>query len=160
VIAALSIAGLATDRFVFEGFLPRRGGARDARLQLLDRESRTMVFFEAVHRVPETLAALADRFGPDRPAALARELTKVHEAVYGGTLGELRDRLGDEIPLLGEFVIVVAGAPAIAAPEDAEARRVFDLLRAELEPDKALALTAAITGLSRNVLYRLTRIPS
>jgi 16S rRNA (cytidine1402-2'-O)-methyltransferase len=158
VIAALSAAGLATDRFVFEGFLPRRDGARRERLEALRREPRTLVFFEAVHRLADTLGALAELLGADRSAALARELTKVHEKLYTGTLGELCARLGDTIPLLGEFVIVVAGATEVAAPDEERARQIFELLRAELAPDQALRLTVAITGMPRNALYRLTRV--
>jgi 16S rRNA (cytidine1402-2'-O)-methyltransferase len=155
-IAALAVAGLPTDHFVFEGFLPRRDAARAARLEELKREPRTLVLYEAVHRVAETLAALRAAFGDDRRAALARELTKTHEQVVTGTLAELAQRLGASIPLLGEFVLVVAGAAA-AAPDETEARRVYALLAAELKPDQALKLTAAVTGVSRNALYRLTR---
>jgi 16S rRNA (cytidine1402-2'-O)-methyltransferase len=155
-IAALSAAGLPTDHFVFEGFLPRREAARAARLRSLRGEQRTIVLYEAVHRVVETLAALREAFGNDRRAAIARELTKTHEQIATGTLAELAERLDASIPLLGELVIVVAGAAA-AAPDESEARRVYELLAAELAPDKALKLTAAVTGVSRNVLYRLTR---
>jgi 16S rRNA (cytidine1402-2'-O)-methyltransferase len=157
VLAALSATGLPTDRFVFEGFLPRRAGARADRLQALRREPRTLVIFEAVHRLPATFAALVEQFGEERRAALARELTKVHESLYAGTLGDLAARLGKDIPLLGEFVLVVAGAADDDAPDEERARRIFELLRAELAPDKALRLTVAITGVPRNVLYRLTR---
>jgi 16S rRNA (cytidine1402-2'-O)-methyltransferase len=158
LIVALSVAGLATDRVVFEGFLPRRVGPLGERLEVLRHERRTLVFYEAVHRVAATLAAMAEAFGAEREAALARELTKVHEAIYCATLGELHARLGADIPLLGEFVILVAGsaAPSVAPSED-EARRIFDLLSVELPPSAALRLTTAITGLSRNELYRLTR---
>ncbi len=155
-IAALSAAGLPTDHFVFEGFLPRRESARAARLRSLRGEQRTIVLYEAVHRIAETLAALREAFGADRRAAIARELTKTHEQIATGTLSELADRLDASIPLLGELVIVVAGAAA-AAPDEFEARRVYELLAAELAPDKALKLAAAVTGVSRNVLYRLTR---
>jgi 16S rRNA (cytidine1402-2'-O)-methyltransferase len=155
-IAALCVAGLPTDHFVFEGFLPRRDSARAERLDSLRREQRTVVLYEAVHRVADTLAALGSAFGADRRAAIARELTKTHEQIVTGTLSELAALLGSSIPLLGEFVIVVAGAEA-AAPDEAEAQRVYALLAAELAPDKALKLTAAVTGVSRNVLYRLTR---
>ena len=156
-IVALSAAGLPTDHFVFEGFLPRRDGARAERLAKLQREERTMVFYEAVHRVVATLAALVAAFGSARRAAIARELTKVHEQICVGTLAELHAKLDADIPLLGEFVIVVAGTDATTTPSDEEAQRIYELLAAELEPGKALRLTAAITGLSRNVLYRLTR---
>jgi 16S rRNA (cytidine1402-2'-O)-methyltransferase len=156
-IAALCAAGLPTDHFVFEGFLPRREGARSERLDELKGEARTIVFYEAVHRIAETCAALRAAFGGDRRAALARELTKTHEQIETGTLAELESRLGSRVPLLGEFVIVVAGAPTVA-PNEAEARRVYALLAAELAPDQALKLAAAITGVARNALYRLTRI--
>jgi 16S rRNA (cytidine1402-2'-O)-methyltransferase len=158
LVAALSVAGLPTDRFVFEGFLPRRAAARATRLAELASEPRTLVFFEAVHRIDATLAALAAAFGPERRAALARELTKQHESVYAGGLGELREGLGTLIPLKGEFVIVVAGAELTPATQDAE--RVYALLRSELAPDAALRLAAAITGVRRNELYRLTRLPA
>jgi 16S rRNA (cytidine1402-2'-O)-methyltransferase len=155
-IAALSVAGLPTDHFVFEGFLPRGDNARMERLNELKREPRTIVFYEAVHRIATTLSAIGDAFGGDRRAALARELTKTHEQISTGTLAELVARLDSSIPLLGEFVIVVAGAAAMK-PDEAEAQRVYALLAAELPPDKALKLAAAVTGVSRNALYRLTR---
>jgi 16S rRNA (cytidine1402-2'-O)-methyltransferase len=155
-IAALCAVGLPTDRFVFEGFLPRRESARAERLDSLRREQRTMVFYEAVHRVAATLAALRHAFGDERRAAIARELTKTHEQIATGTLAELAVRIESGIPLLGEFVIVVAGA-APAAADEAEAQRVYELLAADLAPDKALKLTAAVTGVARNALYRLTR---
>jgi len=155
-VAALCAAGLPTDSFVFEGFLPRRDSARAARLEALQREERTIVLYEAVHRIAETIAALREAFGDERRAAIARELTKTHEQIATGTLADLAARLDSSIPLLGEFVVVVAGAAA-AAPDESEARRVYALLAAELPPDKALKLTAAVTGVSRNVLYRLTR---
>jgi len=158
VMAALSVAGLATDRFVFEGFLPRRAAARAEHLQSLGAEHRTMVFFEAVHRLTDTLQALVAQFGAQRPAAVARELTKVHEQVATGTLGQIHARLGADIPLLGEFVLIVAGKTANAEPDEERVRGIFALLSAELAPNKAVALTAAITGQPRNTVYRLTRI--
>ena len=156
-LAALSICGLATDRFIFEGFLPRRSGPRGQRLDALRTESRTMVFYEAVHRVGETLEALAGSFGPDRSAAIARELTKIHEGVYAGTLAELISQLGDNIPLKGEFVLLVAGSPAVCSATAAEAQRIFAILSDELSAKAAVAVTAEITGQSRNEVYRLTR---
>jgi 16S rRNA (cytidine1402-2'-O)-methyltransferase len=156
-IAALCVAGLPTDRFVFEGFLPRRDGARAERLALLRDERRTLVFYEAVHRLPETLAALRAAFGAERRAALARELTKVHEQIATGSLAALAERLGGDIPLLGEFVVVVAGAPDAAAPDESAARRTYEVLARELPPDVALRLASALTGVSRNELYRLVR---
>lgn len=155
-IVALSASGMPTDHFVFEGFLPRRDAARAARLDALRHEQRTLVLYEAVHRLPDTLAALRAAFGDGRRAALARELTKTHEQIATGTLAELAERVGTNIPLLGEFVLVIAGAEPVA-PEEAEARRVYSLLAAELPPDQALKLAAAVTGISRNTLYRLAR---
>jgi 16S rRNA (cytidine1402-2'-O)-methyltransferase len=156
-IVALCAAGLPTDRFVFEGFLPRRDGPRDERLAELKRERRTLVLYEAVHRISATLAALVVAFGGERRAALARELTKVHEQIVVGTLAELHVRLDGAIPLLGEFVIVVAGDASEARADLDEAQRVYALLAAEVEPGTALKLTAAITGIARNDLYRLLR---
>lgn len=159
VTAALSVSGLPTDRYVFEGFLPRRAQARDARLDALRDEDRTLVFFESVHRMPETIDALVRAFGPTRRACVARELTKVHEQIFRGSLEAIRRALGDAIPLLGEFVLVVAGRPATEGDESAaDVRRVFDVLRRELPPGRAAALTAELTGVSRNVVYRLTQV--
>jgi 16S rRNA (cytidine1402-2'-O)-methyltransferase len=158
VLAALSSSGLPTDRFAFEGFLPRRAGARSERLRAVANDSRTLVFFEAVHRMPETVQALVETFGADRQAVLARELTKVHEQVVAGTLEQLAQRLGADVPLLGEFVIVVAGNLAAGTPDEQRAQRIFDLLQAELPPSRAVALTAQISGLPRNDVYRLTRV--
>ena len=157
LVTALSISGLEAERFVFEGFLPRRAAARRKRLETLENESRTLVFYEAVHRVADTVADLETVFGPNRRVALARELTKLHESLETGTLAEIRARLGDEIPLKGEFVLVVAGAHEGAGGDTAEAKRVFDILLAELSATSAAKLTAKITGLSRNAVYDLTR---
>jgi 16S rRNA (cytidine1402-2'-O)-methyltransferase len=156
-IVALCAAGLPTDRFVFEGFLPRTDGARAQRLRELRHEPRTLVFYEAVHRLPETVAALVEQFGAERAAVLARELTKIHEQIRSGTLGELAAALGVDIPLLGEFVLVVAGDASDTPPDTARAREVYEVLAAEVDPAKALQLTATLTGLSRNALYKLLR---
>ena len=158
-VAALTIAGLATDRFAFEGFLPRRSGPRRQRLELLQNEARTMIFYEAVHRVTETIEMLEELFGSDRQAAIARELTKLHEQIYAGTLAELSSELGEGIPLKGEFVLLVAGSAEILSVPAAEAVRIFTILSAEVSAKAAVALAAEITGLSRNDVYRLTRVP-
>jgi 16S rRNA (cytidine1402-2'-O)-methyltransferase len=113
VLAALVVSGLPTDRFCFEGFLPRRAGVRDRRLAELATEPRTMVFFEAPHRVLATLTAMAAAFGHDRPCAAVRELTKVHEEVLRGPLDEVRQRLEAAGPR-GELTLVVGGVPAVA----------------------------------------------
>jgi 16S rRNA (cytidine1402-2'-O)-methyltransferase len=149
---------LATDRYAFEGFLPRRAEQRAEHLRRLAHERRTLVFFESVHRLADALSALEGELGAGRRATIARELTKLHEEVYTGTLAELKRALGRSIPLLGEFVIIVAGAAEDAPVEADEIRRVYALLSAELPPDKATALTASITGARRNTVYRLTRV--
>ncbi len=115
-IAALSIAGLPTDRFCFEGFLPARAAARRARLAALASEPRTLLFYESPHRVRAMLEDAAGALGADRPAALARELTKIHESVYRDSLSALAQRAGSEPELArGEIVLVVAGAPSTPA---------------------------------------------
>jgi 16S rRNA (cytidine1402-2'-O)-methyltransferase len=157
VTAALSVSGLATDRFVFEGFLPRRTQQRRRHLEQLTLESRTIVLFEAVHRIEATLSDLAEIFGDDRKATVARELTKLHEQVVTAPLGELSALVGTAVPLLGEFVIVVAGAPEATGADDAEIIRVFRLLNEDLPPARAVALCARICGRSRNDVYTLTR---
>lgn len=157
VSAALSVAGLPTDRYVFEGFLPRRKGPRDARLEALAQESRTLVFFESVHRLKSTLEALERAFGESREAAVARELTKLHEALYNGTLSTLVGAVGTEIPLRGEFVVVVAGASSPVSEDAREVMRVYALLASKVDPDVAVSLCAQITGVSRNAVYSLTR---
>jgi 16S rRNA (cytidine1402-2'-O)-methyltransferase len=156
-IAALCAAGLPTDRFVFEGFLPRTDGARAARLHELRSERRTLIFYESVHRLTDTLAALIEHFGADREAVLARELTKLHEQIRSGTLGDLAASLGADVPLLGEFVVVAAGNSSDAAPDTARAQEIYAALAAELDPAKALQLTSTLTGISRNDLYKLLR---
>lgn len=157
VCAALSVAGLPTDRYVFEGFLPRRSGQRNRRLEQLRAEPRTMVFFESVHRVTDTLEAMIATFGAARRAAIARELTKLHEQTRCGTLAELGAALGRDVPLLGEFVLLVAGSDAASAVEDAELERVYGLLLRDLPSKRALALAAEILGVPRNEAYRRLR---
>ena len=155
--AALSVAGESTDRFVFEGFLPRRAGPRRARLESLARDTATVVLFESVHRICETMAELRAQFGSGRPASIVRELTKLHESVYRGTLGTLAEQLGGDIPLKGEFVLVVAGAGEEAGTGDEEILRVVELLQGEVSSKAAVTLTAKILGVSRNRVYGLTR---
>ena len=119
VTAALSLSGLNTSRFVFEGFLPRKGEARSQRLAALAREPRTIVLFEAPHRLAQTLDDLIQALGPDRPAALARELTKLHEQIVSAAIGELAEQIADStIPAKGEFVLVLQGAPEPPEPTD------------------------------------------
>ncbi len=109
VLAALAVSGLPVDRFCFEGFLPRKSGERRRRIEELADERRTMIFFEAPHRLAESMAALAEGLGEDRPAAICRELTKTYEEVLRGTIGDLRDGLAE---VRGEITLVVGGADA------------------------------------------------
>jgi len=155
-VAALSIAALPTGRFCFEGFLPARGAARRACLDELAAEMRTLVFYESPHRIVETLEDCARAFGPERRASVARELTKLHETVYRGVLGELAARARNEADFArGEIVIVIAGAEmGRAAPEDAELERVLGVLLAELPLKQAAALTAKILGRRDNETYK------
>ncbi|MEO6968850.1 MAG: 16S rRNA (cytidine(1402)-2'-O)-methyltransferase [Rhodanobacteraceae bacterium] len=154
-IAALSIAGLPSDRFVFEGFLPAKTVARRARLRELDNESRTLVFYESAHRVVECCRDLCNAFGAQREAWLLRELTKLYETAIGGTLGEIAARIErDADQRRGEFVLVVAGAVEESGGDKlAEGRRVYALLRTELPPALAAKLAAAISGAPRKSLY-------
>lgn len=153
-IAALSVAGLPSDRFVFEGFLPAKSGARRERLSELAGEARTLVFYESSHRVRECLDDMAAVFGPERPAVLARELTKLFETVLDGTLAELVARVAaDPNQERGEFVLLIGGRPEQEDARLAEGRRVFALLREELPPARAAKLAAAISGAPRKALY-------
>lgn len=157
IIAALAGAGLSTERFCFEGFLPAGGGARRERLAALAGEERTLVLFEAPHRIADALVEFATIFGAERRAVLARELTKVHETFYRGTLGELAARAREEPNLeRGEITLVIAGAPARARSRDEQLlRRAVELLARELPPSKAAALAAQLAGATRNEAYTL-----
>jgi len=157
VTAALAVAGLPTERFCFEGFLPAAERERRVRLGELATEPRTLVLFEAPHRIVASLADLASIFGADRPAAIARELTKLHESVYRGTLGELAARAhGDANLQRGEITLVVQGAPAArAATDESLLRRAVALLARELPPGKAAAIAAQLAGAKRSDAYAL-----
>ncbi|MET0226894.1 MAG: 16S rRNA (cytidine(1402)-2'-O)-methyltransferase [Dokdonella sp.] len=154
-IAALSAAGLPSDRFVFEGFLPAKAAARRERLQALVAETRTLIFYESSHRIVDSLADAVGVFGGARDAVLARELTKLFETVIAAPLADIATRVGaDANQQRGEFVLLVAGAAGEAADAElAEGRRVFALLREELPPARAAKLAAAITGAPRKLLY-------
>lgn len=157
LLAALCVSGLATDRFAFEGFLPIRTAARKTKLEAVRHESRTLIFYEAPRRLPEMLKDLADVMGPERPAAVARELTKLHEQVYRGTLAELVDRVDmDEEMRIGEVVVCVAGAPTPPANQmqQAEEDRFLRCLLKELPLKQAVSIAAELTGSRRNELYQ------
>jgi 16S rRNA (cytidine1402-2'-O)-methyltransferase len=155
VLTALALSGLATDRFCFEGFLPRKDGERRRALAALAAEPRTMVFFEAPHRLVVTLAAMADVLGADRPAAVCRELTKTYEEVRREPLGDLARWAGDH-DVLGEITVVVAGRPeAPPAPEDVD-RLAAEVVRRAAAGERlkeAAAAVAAASGVAKNALY-------
>ena len=157
ITAALAVAGLPTDRFCFEGFLPARARARRAALAALAGETRTLVFFEAPHRIAAALADLAAALGRERTAVVARELTKAHESIYRGTLGELAARaVAEENFARGEITLIVHGAPPAAAGVDERfLRRVIAVLSKELPPARVAALAAQLTGATRAAAYAL-----
>ncbi|KUJ83230.1 16S rRNA (cytidine(1402)-2'-O)-methyltransferase [Microbulbifer flavimaris] len=154
-VAALSAAGLPSDRFSFEGFLPSKSGTRANALQALSADPRTLVFYEAPHRVADTLDAMAKAFGGDREAVIARELTKAFETFHMAPLRELAAWVrADSNQQRGEIVLMVRGADVSQTGEvDAEAQRVMKLLMAELPPKRAAALAAEITGVKKKALY-------
>ena len=154
LVAALSVAGLPSDRFTFEGFLPAKASARRERLAALAGEPRTLVFYESSHRIEESLADLRAAFGDDRPAVLARELTKLFETVLDGTLADLHARVAaDADQRKGEFVLVVQGVGEDVDAKLAEGRRVHAVLARQLPPSTAAKLAAEITGAPRKALY-------
>ena len=156
LLAALSVAGLPTDRFVFEGFLPAKTAARRERLRALAREERTLVFFEASHRIAETLADLAAEFGGERPAVIARELTKRFEEICGAPIGDLVMWLEVDVNRQrGEFVLVVQGAAAASEADTPENRRLLAALLSELPVSRAVVVAAKLTGLRKKSLYDL-----
>jgi 16S rRNA (cytidine1402-2'-O)-methyltransferase len=159
ITAALAIAGLPTDRFCFEGFLPARQGERRAALQALAHEPRTVVFFEAPHRIAASLADMAATLGAKREAVVARELTKAHETIYRGTLQELAQRAAAEANFArGEITLIVHGAAAAAGAADVDEpllRRTVDVLSKELPPGRVAAVAAQLTGATRAAAYAL-----
>jgi 16S rRNA (cytidine1402-2'-O)-methyltransferase len=155
LLVALAVSGLPVERFCFEGFLPARGAARRERLRALRHEPRTMVFFEAPHRIVETLEDMAGEFGAERAACVARELTKAHESVYRGSFARLLQIAHEDANFArGEITLVVSGTGgAEAAPDDAFVSRAFELLAAELPPARAAALVAQLTGRRKSDVY-------
>jgi len=155
LITALSAAGLPTDRFLFEGFLPHKAGGRRERLEPLVNETATLVFYESKHRILETLTLMAEAFGEDRTACVARELTKTYESFYHGSLGSVREQLlADDDQTKGEFVVMVAGNPEPATATAFDTDKLFRLLLAELPPKKAAAVIAELTGENKKALYQ------
>jgi 16S rRNA (cytidine1402-2'-O)-methyltransferase len=157
ITAALAVAGLPTNRFCFEGFLPSRSRERRAELARLAGETRTLVFFEAPHRIAATLEDLVNEFGGERAAVVARELTKTHETLYRGKLSDLaRQAAADTNFQRGEITLVVAGAPPAADNVDSQLlKRAVELLAPELPPGKAASIAAQLSGASRSEAYEL-----
>ena len=155
VTAALSISGLPTDRFVFEGFLPARAQARRTRLQSLSSESRTLVFFESPKRVLDALSDIADIFGDDRPIALCRELTKRFESVQRAPAGELSAQLRN-LPgkVKGEIVLVVEGVVELPSASAFDEDLLIKLLADALPPRRASEIAARLTGGRKNDFYK------
>ncbi len=156
ITAALSVAALPTDRFAFEGFLPARAAERRRALGALSGETRTLVFFEAPHRIAATLADLAAALGGGRSALLARELTKIHETLYRGSLDELVALAGRDPNLArGEITLVVQGASAAEEGDVALLHRALELLLSELPPARAAAIASQLAGAPRARAYEL-----
>jgi 16S rRNA (cytidine1402-2'-O)-methyltransferase len=158
-LAALVVSGLPTGRFAFEGFLPRKGAERAARLAALAREERTTVLFESPRRLAATLADLAGALGPERPVAVVRELTKVFETVWRGTLGDAAGEASDGPEARGEQVIVLGPAPALEAREAPDDGEIEGALQVELEAGssvrEAATAVAGRLGVSRRRAYAL-----
>lgn len=152
VLTALALSGLACDRFCFEGFVPRKPGERRRAVEALAGQERTMVLFESPRRVHETLTVMAQVLGADRPAALCRELTKTHEEVRRATLGELAASTADGV--LGEVVLVVAGAAPAAADLQQAAHDALDLAEQGRRLKEAAGEVARSVGLRPNEVYR------
>jgi len=154
ITAALSISGLPTDRFTFEGFLPSRHAARMKRLATLKTEPRTLVFFESSHRIQESLGDLAEVFGSGRAVALCREMTKQFETVLRGSLEEVGQRVNsDQNQRKGEFVLVVAGCTPDGDAEFADALDLARVLQEHLSASQAVRVAARVHGVSRRELY-------
>jgi len=157
LVAALSASGLPSDRFVFEGFLPAKTGTRKNRLQALARESRTLIFYEAPHRIRDCLVEMVSIFGGEREAAIARELTKTHETIRTLSLSALLNFVDNDLnQQKGEIVILVRGHAAEKNQNvDADAEKIVRLLRQHLPPKQAANLAAEITGVDKKRLYEL-----
>lgn len=154
-VAALSISGLPSDRFAFEGFLPAKSGPRRQRLQALATDPRTLIFYESSHRIADTAADLAELL-PDRQICIARELTKLHEESAVLAAGDLPAWLAENAyRQRGEFVLLLSGCPEHDGEDEAEAERVLRVLLTELSPSSAARVAAELTGLRKKTLYAL-----
>ena len=155
MVAALSVCGLPTHRFAFEGYLPAKTAARQKLLSTLANETRTLIFYETPHRIHDALKDMAEIFGKQRRITVARELTKQYEQIILATIADMLQKLDDKtITKKGEFVLVVEGAPTASADDD-EVCRVLTILNEKLGSKDAAALTARITGRKKNEVYKL-----
>lgn len=157
LIAALTVAGIPSDRFSFEGFLPAKVTARNALLQKLAKVTQTLIFYESPHRLLESLASLSQVFGPEREAVIAREITKTYETITRGTLGELLAMTqADSNQQKGEFVLIIRGCTKTAETQGItdEAETIMRVLLEELSTKQAAGLAAKLTGLKKRDLYQ------
>jgi len=155
LLAALSVAGLPTDRFCFEGFLPAKAVARRKRLETLLHETRTLVFYEAVHRIHETVSDARDLFGDDRRAFIGRELSKLHEQCVLSTLAGRSAQLDENtFPGKGEFVLIIEGAAAPASPASLDTDGLLRALAPLLPQRQVVDIVAAVSSERRNALYQ------
>lgn len=153
-VAALSVAGIASDRFCFEGFLPHKSSARRERLRKLAGEPRTLVFYESSHRIEECLADMRAAFGDEREAVLAREISKLFETVLDGSVSSIAEKLAaDPNQRRGEFVLVIAGAPEDESAALVEGRRLYAKLSEVMKPSQAAKIAAELSGAPRKALY-------
>jgi len=155
VITALSVSGLPTSKFIFEGYLPAKTEARKKCLQQLISESRTLIFYEAPHRIRESIQDMHDVFGSRRRVTIARELTKQYEQIVRDSLSIVNEKLiSEEIKIKGEFVVIVEGAQETSV-SDAEVLRINQILSEKLPPKDAAGLTSRITGKKKNEVYQM-----
>jgi len=156
IITALSASGLPTNKFIFEGYLPAKSEARKKCLLELMSESRTLIFYEAPHRILETMQAMQDVFGSERRVTIGRELTKQFEQIVRDSVSEINAKLENgEIKIKGEFVVILEGAQEVSVA-DTEVLRINQILSEKLSPKDAAGLTAKITGKKKNEVYKLT----
>ncbi len=156
IITALSASGLPTNKFIYEGYLPAKSEARKTHLNELKNESRTLVFYEAPHRIVESLKIMQEIFGAERRVTIARELTKQFEQIVRDTFSEINKKLeSEEIKIKGEFVVIVEGAQEVSI-SDEEVLRINQILSEKCSPKDAAKLTAKITGRKKNEIYKLS----
>ncbi len=155
IITALSASGLPTNKFIYEGYLPAKNKARETRLKELKNESRTLVFYEAPHRIVESLKNMQEIFGEQRRVTIGRELTKQFEQIVRDQLSVINKKIeNEEIKQKGEFVVVVEGAKEMAI-SDEEILRINQIIAEKMSPKEAASLTAKITGKKKNEVYKL-----